>query len=223
MAARKKFIDIEIPLIDETISILGTPETAKGKTIKLDMTRRLRGKSLEIKFRIFKQGEKLIALPKKMQLMKFYLRRMMRKRTNYVEDSFQVETKDIRAIIKPFLITRKKVSHAVRRNLRNTAKDFLINYVKEKPYLHICEEILSGELQKQMLPKLKKVYPLSFSDIRTFETKEIEKLEKEEIKENEPKKKEAEAEKEPTKKAKEKTEEKEEKKIKKEKKAPSKK
>lgn len=196
MAARKKFIDVELPLINEMTSITGTLESAKGKIIKLDMTRKLRGKSLEIKFKIIEQNEKLIGLPKKMELMKFYIVRMMRKRTNYVEDSFQIETKDIEATIKPFLITRKKVSHAVRRNLRNTAKDFLINYAKERPYIHVCEDILLGTLQKQMLPKLKKVYPLSFCEIRVFEAKDINKLElpKEEIKEEEPKTEEKESE-----------------------------
>jgi phage-related protein len=48
--------------------------------------------------------------------------------------------------------------------------------MKEKEYLEIYNEILDGTIQKAMLPKLKKVYPLSFSDIRIFETKELEKI-----------------------------------------------
>ena len=177
MASRKKFIDVEIPILDSSVAVLGTPESLKGKTIKLDLTRKLRGKGLEILSKISEKEEKLTATPKKLQLMKSYLKRMMRKRVNYVEDSFKVQCKDIHAIIKPFLITRKKVSRAVRKNLRNTTKDFLIEYVKEKNYLEICEKILSGELQKTLLPKLKKIYPLSFCDIRVFETNELSKLE----------------------------------------------
>jgi len=175
-AIRKKFIEVELPLINETISVLGTPETLEGKTIKLDLTRKLKGKSLEISFKIFRK-QNLIGLPKKMQLMNFYIKRILRKRTNYVEDSFETKCLDIRAIIKPFLITRKKVSRAVRKNLRNTAKDFLLNYTKEKNYMEICKNILQGDLQKELLPKLKKIYPLSFCDIRIFETKELEKVE----------------------------------------------
>jgi ribosomal protein S3AE len=177
MAVRKKFIDVEIPLIDESMSVLGTPDSLKGRTIKLDLTRKLKGKSLEITFKILNQDEKLIGLPKKMQLMKFYIRRMMRKRVNYVEDSFITQAKDVKVIMKPFLITRKKVSRAVRTNLRKTTKEILMDYAKERTYLELCSEILSGELQKSMIPKLKKVYPLSFSDIRVFETKEFDKLE----------------------------------------------
>ena len=180
MALKRKFINIELLIIGETISVLGTPDFLNGKTIKLDLTRKLRGKSLEIIFKIQTSGEKLIGIPKKLHLMKSYIRRMLRKKTNYVEDSFKTECKDLRIIIKPFLITRKKVSRAVRKNLRNTARELLINYIKEKNYLEVCEEIIKGELQKQLLPKLKKIYPLSFCDIRVFETKELKKLDLEE-------------------------------------------
>ena len=176
MAERKKFIDIQVPILNTTVRALGTPENLNNKTIKLDLTRQLRGKGLIIKFRIFNQEGKLVAIPNNMTLSTSYIRRTMRKRVDYVEDSFQVRCADIRAIAKPFLITRKKVSRAVRKNLRNTAREFILEYLKEKDYIEICNEILDGTLQKTMLPKLKKVYPLSFCDIRIFETKELKKI-----------------------------------------------
>ena len=176
MAIKKKFIDVKVPLLDTSLSVLGSSETLQGRTIKLDMTRKLRGKSLEIIFQILLNKE-LIAVPKKMTLMKFYIRRMIRNNTSYVEDSFKAETKDnIKVTIKPFLITRKRVSRVIRNNLRRTAREFLINYAREKEYLEICAEILTGELQKSLQPKLKKIYPLSFCDIRSFETKEVVKV-----------------------------------------------
>ena len=176
MAERKKYIDVQVPILNETMRVLGTPETLNNKTIKLDLTRKLRGKGLVIKLRIFNSDGKLIAVPNCMELVTAYLRRMMRKRADYVEDSFQTKCADLKVTIKPLLITRKKVSRVVRKNLRNTSKEFLIEYIKEKEYLNICDEILEGTLQKAMLPKLKKVYPLSFCDIRIFETKEPEKI-----------------------------------------------
>ena len=192
MAIKKKFIEVEIPAIETTIRVLGTPEELDKKTIKLDLSRKMRGKGIEVIFKIQNSEGKLTAFPKKIQLIKSYIQRMMRKRTSYVEDSFITPCKDIRIIIKPLLITRKKVSRAVRRNLRNTAKEFLIKYLSERNYLEICDEILAGELQRTLLPKLKKVYPLSFSDIRIFETKELEKAKFPAIKKTEAQKKEAE-------------------------------
>jgi len=176
MAERKKYIEVKIPILNTTTKVLGTPENLDKKTIKLDMTRQLRGKGLTLKVKIFNQEKTLIALPSNLELSTPYIKRMMRKRASYVEDSFKIKCADIRATIKPFLITRKKVSRVVRKNLRNTTKEFLIEYMKEKDYNQACYEILDGTLQKTMLPKLKKIYPLSFCEIRKFETKELEKI-----------------------------------------------
>ena len=176
MAERKRFINVEIPILETTIQVLGTLENLDKKTIKLDLTRQLRGKGLEIVLRIFNHDGKLIAVPKKLELMKAYIRRMMRKRADYVEDSFVAQCADIKTTIKPFLITRKRVSRAVRKNLRNTAKEFILDYVKDKTYNELAEEVLEGIFQKAMLPKLKKVYPLSFCEFRIFETKDLEKI-----------------------------------------------
>lgn len=176
MAERKKYIEVQVPFLGESLRVLGTPEELHNKTIKLDLTRKLRGKGLTIKLRIFNREGKLFAIPNSLHLASSYIRRMMRKRTNYVEDSFQARCSDIRVTFKPHLITRKKVSRVVRKNLRNTTKDFIIDYVKERDYITVCQEIFDGTLQKTLLPKLKKIYPLSFCDIRIFETKELEKI-----------------------------------------------
>lgn len=176
MAERKRYIDVQVPFLDETMRVLGTPEELHNKTIKLDLTRKLRGKGLTVKLRIFNQEGKLFAIPTSLTLASSYIRRMMRKRTNYVEDSFLCRCADIRATFKPHLITRKKVSRVVRKNLRNTTKEFIIEYCKERDYITIAQEIFDGTLQKTLLPKLKKIYPLSFCDIRVFETKELQKI-----------------------------------------------
>lgn len=181
MAERKRFIDVKIPSIEGEIRVLGTAQELHNKTIKLDLTRKMKGKGLNIKFRIFNKEGELIAVPNKLELLKSYIRRIMRKRVDYVEDSFKTTCLDLRVIVKPFLITRKKVSRAVRKNLRNTTKEFIVEYCKERKYEEVVQDIIDGNLQKALLPKLKKVYPLSFCDIRIFETKDIEKINLEEL------------------------------------------
>ena len=176
MALRRKFIDIELPLLDMTERVLGTPEYLEGRNLSIDMTRKMRGKGLEIVFKIFSYEGKLFGLPKKMHLMKFYIKRVMRKRISYVEDTIKTECRDGRIVIKPFLITRKKVSRAVRNNLRSTAKKLILDFVSDKTYEEIADSILKGDLQKEIHPKLKKIYPLSFCDIRVFETPDIQGL-----------------------------------------------
>jgi ribosomal protein S3AE len=175
MAIKKKFIEVEMPILGESMSVLGTEETLAGKTIKLDLSRKLRGKGLEVVFAIMNKDGKLIAHPKSLTLMRSYVQRMMRKRISYVEDSFVTTCKDVKITMKPFLITRKKVSRAIRNNLRKTAREFLLEYVKDKTFMDLAVAILSNDLQKEMHPKLKKVYPLSMCEIRVLETTELNK------------------------------------------------
>ena len=81
------------------------------------------------------------------------------------------KTKESYIIIKPFFITRKKVSRAVRKTLRNSAKNWILDYTKTKTNDQLFEEILSGDLQKILSIKLKKIYPLSLCEIRMLEVK----------------------------------------------------
>jgi len=161
MAERKKYIDVKVPFLGETLRVLGTPQELDDKTIKLDLTRKLRGKGLTVKLRIFNREGTLYAIPNSLILASSYIRRMMRKRTDYIEDSFVVRCTDAK-------VTRK--------NLRNTTKDFIVEYTKERDYMTVAQDIYDGTLQKTLLPKLKKVYPLSFCDIRVFETKDLKKI-----------------------------------------------
>jgi ribosomal protein S3AE len=64
-----------------------------------------------------------------------------------------------------------KVSRAIRRTLRNSAKNWIIDYLKTKTASEVFEEILSNQFQKPLSLKLKKTYPLAICEIRVFEIK----------------------------------------------------
>ena len=141
--------------------------------------------------------DKAITIPREIKLMSYFLRKMVRKGTNYVEDSFSINCKDAQIRIKPFLITRKKVSRAVRKALREKAHEELTTYVKNKDSKTLFEEIIKNQLQKILSLKLKKIYPLSLCEIRVlkvekfFETEDKkQKSEKKDIVEKEKPKKE---------------------------------
>jgi ribosomal protein S3AE len=167
---RKKFIEVDAPIARADIELVGeNAEALKGKTIKLDMTRQLRGKSIELTLKVDVNNNKAFAFPIKLKLMPYFIRRMIRKRTTYVEDSFTVPTQQSMILIKPFLITRKVVSNAVRRTIRNQTKNWLEDYLKEMTDEEVFDEILSNRLQKPLSLKLKKTYPLSLCEIRVLE------------------------------------------------------
>jgi len=170
LTKRKKFIEAEIPLINTKIELIGnSPEDLKDRTIKLDLTRRLKGKSVEALVKIKIKDDKAIAYPVKIKLMPYFIRRMIRKRISYIEDSFETPSQESILRIKPFLITRKRVSRVVRKTLRNKTKNWIEDYIAEKKDDEIFNEILSNKMQRPLSLMLKKTYPLSLCEIRILE------------------------------------------------------
>ncbi|MCX6750062.1 MAG: hypothetical protein NTZ83_01250 [Candidatus Pacearchaeota archaeon] len=167
---KKRFYDVEMPIINRQTQVLAydLPEL-EGKFIKYDLTRILRGKSILMQFKISVKDNKAVALPRGILLMSYFLRRMIRKGTDYVEDSFLADCKDASLKIKPFLITRRKVSKRVRRGLREKTKEEIKKYLKDKSSERIFEEILKNKMQKELSLILKKIYPLSLCEIKSLE------------------------------------------------------
>lgn len=164
---KKKFFSVEIPAINQKVSLLAyNLEQLNNRNIKVDLTRMLRGQSVEAIFKVKTAEGKAIASPIKIYVLSAFIARMMRKSISYVEDSFSCECDDAQLRIKPFMITRKKVTRAVRKALRNEAKKYIQEHVKEKNKEELFAEIINGRLQKSLSLKMKKIYPLAFCEIR---------------------------------------------------------
>ena len=178
---KKKFFDVEMPIIGKQTQLQAFEiSELNGKFITYDLTRILRGKSILLQLKVKVEKEKAIAIPREIKLMPYFLRRMVRKGTDYVEDSFSANCKDAEIKIKPLLITRRRVSKNVRKALREKAKEELIAYLKTKKYEDIFEDLLKNKLQKELSLKLKKIYPLSLCEVKSLKIeKEIEKPVKE--------------------------------------------
>ncbi|MBS3089712.1 hypothetical protein J4461_02405 [Candidatus Pacearchaeota archaeon] len=166
---KKSFFDVNAPITSSKISLYAlSPSELNGRIVTLDMTRNLRGKNLEMKLRIQAEGDKLNAEPISIEIMGSYIRRMMRKGSDYVEDSFVTSCKDGQVVAKPFLITRNKVSRSVRNQLRVTAKEYLSGHFTTRTAKELFSEIISNKIQKELSLKLKKIYPLALCEIRIF-------------------------------------------------------
>ena len=169
---RKKFQEVYIPFIKSKIELIGENiSEIEGRNIKMDLTRQLKGKSVEVIIKVINQNNKAIAIPIKLKLMPYFIRRMIRKKISYVEDSFLIPNQESMFILKPFLITRKKVSRAVRKALRNRTKNWLEDYISQLSDKELFDDILSNKLQKSLSLVLKKTYPLSLCEIRILELK----------------------------------------------------
>lgn len=170
---RKQFFDVEIPLVNRETHLQGyEPSDLNGRIVTYDLTRLLKGKSAMFQMRIKVEDGKITAIPRQIKLMPYFLKRMVRKGTNYVEDSFTTECKDGEVIMKPFLVTRRKVSRKVRKALREKAREELIKYAAEKTKEEIFDDLVKNQLQKPLSLTLKKIYPLSLCEIRILKVKE---------------------------------------------------
>ena len=167
---KKRFFEVTAPITSTKISLYSvSPESLENKIVKIDLTKNLKGKSMELKLIVKNDKDHLIAEPKSLILLNSYLKRVMRKGTDYVEDSFEAESEDSKIIIKPILITRKRVSRAILKTLREAAKKHLTSHIKTRNNKDLFTEITTNKLQKELSLKLKKVYPLALCEIKHFE------------------------------------------------------
>lgn len=174
---KKKFFDVDIPLLKKETQLYAfSIEELEGRIIKYDLTRFLRGKNAILTLNVKIDKDKATSTPKEFIILPTFIKKMVRKGTSYVEDSFIVSCKDFKIQIKPFLIARRKVSRKVRKALRDKAKEELIEYVKSRTAETLFKELLKNQLQKPLSLILKKTYPLSLCEIRFL--KVLEPLEK---------------------------------------------
>ena len=167
---KKKFFDVDIPIINKQTQLYAFDiKELEGRDIKYDLTRLLKGKNVLLRLKAVIQDDKATSTPVEIEIMPTFLRRVVRKGSDYVEDSFSAESKNSVLRIKPLIVTRNKVSRQIRKVLREKIKEELIKYVKSKN----SEEILRNKFQRELSLKLKKIYPLSFCDIRILKVEKF--------------------------------------------------
>lgn len=170
VGVKKKFFEVTIPLLSTKAHLYGSEISQfENAVVTLDLSRNVRGKNLEMKARVTNENGSLIGKPMSLTLVPSYIRRSIRKGSDYVEDSFEMDCKDAVLIIKPFLLTRRKVSRAVRHALRVQAKKAIETHVRVRTAHEIMNDVITNKLQKEMFLKLKKIYPLAFCEIRILE------------------------------------------------------
>jgi len=166
--AKLKFFEVELSLIGKKVPILGKNlEDLKDRRIIFDMTRELNGKMAEAKFAVKIKDNKAYGDIVYFGLIQNYARRLVRKGTSPVEDSFVAVSKDgFKLRIKPLLVTRKKVPRSIRRSLRKKARELITNFVEKNEKDKIFHSIINYIMQRQIMIELKKIYPLLICEIR---------------------------------------------------------
>ena len=171
---RKKFFEVDIPLIRKQTQLYAFDiKELEGRDIKYDLTRILKGKNILLRLKVSVEKDNAIAVPMEINLLSSLLQRVVRKGTDYVEDSFSAECKDAQLRIKPLFVTRARVSRQIKKALREEAKEELMKAIKSEDSEKVFEDVLRGKIQKELSLKLKKIYPLSFCEIRILKVEKF--------------------------------------------------
>ncbi len=103
------------------------------------------------------------------QMSTSQIRRLIRRASNKLEESFTTKTKDnVNLIIKPLILTRYQTNRSVLADLRKKTREFINDALKATDYSSAVIEVISGKLQKDLRLALKKIYPIAIVEIKTL-------------------------------------------------------
>ena len=97
------------------------------------------------------------------------IRRIVRRGSDRLDESFTCETSDgQKVLIKPMIITKTITNSAVHSSLRKMLVGSVIKHVKKHTFDSLINEIITSKAQMAIKAELKKVYPLKAVEIKTL-------------------------------------------------------
>lgn len=172
---KKNWYTIVAPKVLNNVSLGETyvynKENIIGKTMKLNLstfTNDMRRQNLDVKFQIIAFADnKATTTITGLALTQSYMKRLVRRGRDKVDDSFLVKSKDGKVIrVKPLMVTNSRTSMSVNSRIRLEARKILARYVNSKNYEDFFHDVMMIKLQKEMKEALSKIYPLKQFEIR---------------------------------------------------------
>ena len=147
------------------------PEQVVGRTVDINLaflTGNFRQQNMKIIFQIYKvSGLKAYTHIKEVALYDAYVRRIVRKGTSRVDDSFTLKTKDdIEVQVKPLVVTRYRAHYRQKSAIRKKYKEYLMEKIPQLTYSELVEKVINKELQSEVTPMLNKIFPVYHVEIR---------------------------------------------------------
>ena len=176
--SKKVWVDIYAPVeifnenkIGETPVYKDNVENVIGRSIDLNLAfvlNNFKYQNYKVIFQINKiSGLKAYTEVKEIMLYSSYIRRITRKGTSKIEDSFIAKTSDGYEVrIKPLVITRFKAHRSQKTEIRKTYRKYLEEKASSLKYYELIEKVINYDLQNEIKPTLNKIFPVSNVEIR---------------------------------------------------------
>ena len=147
------------------------PQQLVGRNVRVNLMNILndpKKQNIQITFNIKSVRDKnAITEITRYEVLPSFVKRMVRKGRNKVEDSFIAETKDrIKVRIKPIMITRTKTQRSTLTGLKNKAREFITEKLKTQNFADLINDVVSTKFQREMREKLAKIYPLALCEFK---------------------------------------------------------
>jgi small subunit ribosomal protein S3Ae len=106
------------------------------------------------------------------EVSRAFISKNVKKNSTRIDLYVKGNTKDNKVLVlKPIVITTRRVKTSVAKAIRNEMKKFLELYIKENSLDKIVKDIVSDDLQRDLRKTLNVIYPLSVVEIRKSELK----------------------------------------------------
>jgi small subunit ribosomal protein S3Ae len=152
---------------------LTSPETAMGRNLKInlkDLTGNMKDQNAYVKFTVDEiDGTTLKASASGFELTATYVKRMVRKNTNRLDDYLVFKTKDGKnVVIKTLLVTQSKAQRSVLKQLRQKMKSYLGDEVNKNTFENVIINLVSRKTQMTLKKILYKIYPVNEAAVRVL-------------------------------------------------------
>jgi small subunit ribosomal protein S3Ae len=146
-------------------SYLQSPEQAVGRKLKSslrDLTGNAKDQNVSVDFQITDANQNILNTKIiGMKLANTYVKRVVKKNTDRVDDFFVIESKDKQQIVlKTLMITLHKTTRSVKSELRSRLGALIREDLSKNTFEAYISSILHHKLQGSYKRKLAKVYPL---------------------------------------------------------------
>lgn len=176
---KKKWYKVVAPPEFKNLTLGETPASdiseVKGRIFKIslmNLTNDLKKQNIVISFKTLDNSSQSEIKTEsiKYEINKVHIKRLVRKGKGKIDDSFVIETKDkVKVRIKPLLLTRNKTQHNVMTAIRWGAREFIQKEADEKKFSELLMSVVQTDLQRRLKKALKKIYPISISEIRILQ------------------------------------------------------
>ncbi len=156
-------------IVGETL--VSEPQQLVGRNVQVNLMNMLndpKKQNIQLTFKIKSVREKnAVTEITKYELLPSYLKRIMRKGKEKIEDSFVTETKEnVKIRIKSVMITKAKTQKSKLALVRKTAREFLTERSKAQSVSEVINDAITTKLQRELRERVKKIYPLAVCEFK---------------------------------------------------------